>query len=88
MAMIVLTRELVGALLGDVAGRPGVSGWLGQLARARGCPRRDAAPPNEVLLRGLRAGHSVEGLLRVYAKCIEGRNEAAKRRIEQALRDD
>jgi integrase len=34
------------------------------------------------------AGHSVEVLLRVYAKCIEGQNEAAKRRIEQALRDD
>ncbi|QXJ22513.1 tyrosine-type recombinase/integrase [Actinomadura graeca] len=33
------------------------------------------------------AGHSVEVLLRVYAKCIEGQHEAAKRRIEQALRD-
>jgi integrase len=33
------------------------------------------------------AGHSVEVLLRVYAKCIEGQDETAKRRIEQALRD-
>jgi integrase len=32
------------------------------------------------------AGHSVEVLLRVYAKCIEGQDEAAKRRIEEALR--
>ncbi|WP_318836413.1 site-specific integrase [Actinomadura rudentiformis] len=34
------------------------------------------------------AGHSVEVLLRVYAKCIEGQDEAGKRRIEQALRGD
>lgn len=32
------------------------------------------------------AGHSVEVLLRVYAKCIDGQDEAAKRRIEAALR--
>jgi integrase len=28
------------------------------------------------------AGHSVEVLLRVYAKCIAGQQEEAKRRIE------
>ncbi|WP_231335829.1 hypothetical protein [Actinomadura graeca] len=33
------------------------------------------------------AGLSVEVLLRAYVKCIEGQDEAAKRRIEQALRD-
>jgi integrase len=33
------------------------------------------------------AGHSVEVLLRVYAKCIEGQDETAKRRIERALRE-
>jgi integrase len=32
------------------------------------------------------AGHSVNVLLRVYAKCIDGQDEAAKTRIEQALR--
>lgn len=32
------------------------------------------------------AGHSVNVLLRVYAKCLDGRDEAAKR-IEAALRD-
>jgi integrase len=32
------------------------------------------------------AGHSVEVLLRVYAKCIEGQDAEAKRRIEVALR--
>jgi integrase len=32
-----------------------------------------------------RAGHSVEVLLRVYAKCIEGGEEAANRRIDEAL---
>jgi hypothetical protein len=32
-----------------------------------------------------RAGHSVEVLLRVYAKCIDGGEEAASRRIDEAL---
>jgi integrase len=31
------------------------------------------------------AGHSVNVLLRVYAKCLDGQDEAAKHRIEQAL---
>jgi integrase len=31
------------------------------------------------------AGHSVEVLLRVYAKCLDGQQEAAKRRVEAAL---
>jgi hypothetical protein len=31
------------------------------------------------------AGHSVEILLRVYAKCLEGQDEIAKRRIVAAL---
>jgi integrase len=34
------------------------------------------------------AGHSVDVLLRIYAKCIVGQDEAARRRIDQALRDD
>jgi len=29
--------------------------------------------------------HSVEVLLRVYAKCIDGGEEAANRRIDEAL---
>ncbi|GAA3106033.1 tyrosine-type recombinase/integrase [Nonomuraea salmonea] len=33
------------------------------------------------------AGHSVEVLLRIYAKCIVGQDEAARQRIDQALRD-
>jgi integrase len=33
------------------------------------------------------AGHSVEILLRVYAKCLEGQDEIAKRRISAALAD-
>jgi len=33
------------------------------------------------------AGHSVEVLLRVYAKCVEGDDEVALRRIENALRE-
>jgi len=32
------------------------------------------------------AGHSVDVLLRVYAKCIAGQYELAKRRISEALR--
>jgi integrase len=31
------------------------------------------------------AGHSVNVLLKVYAKCLDGQDEAAKRRIEHAL---
>jgi integrase len=31
------------------------------------------------------AGHSVHVLLKVYAKCIEGQDEVARRRIEVAL---
>jgi integrase len=34
------------------------------------------------------AGHSVAVLLRVYAKCIVGQDAAARRRIEDAMRDD
>jgi integrase len=34
------------------------------------------------------AGHSVAVLLRIYAKCIDGQDKAARRRIEDALRDD
>jgi integrase len=34
------------------------------------------------------AGHSVAVLLRVYVRCIAGRDEIAKRRIELALTDD
>jgi integrase len=33
------------------------------------------------------AGHSVEMLLRVYAKCLDGQDEIAKRRIAAALND-
>jgi hypothetical protein len=32
-----------------------------------------------------RAGHSVEVLLRVYAKCVDGGKEIANRRIAEAL---
>lgn len=32
-----------------------------------------------------RAGHGVDVLLRVYAKCIDGQAEVANRRIEKAL---
>jgi hypothetical protein len=32
-----------------------------------------------------RAGHGVDVLLRVYAKCIDGQREIANRRIDDAL---
>jgi hypothetical protein len=35
-----------------------------------------------------RVGHSVDVLLRVYAKCIAVQEEVARRRIDEALRDD
>jgi hypothetical protein len=34
------------------------------------------------------AGHSVDVLLRVYARCLDGGEEAALRRIATALGDD
>ncbi|MFE3451574.1 tyrosine-type recombinase/integrase [Nonomuraea sp. NPDC059194] len=34
------------------------------------------------------AGHSVEVLLRIYAKCVVGQDEAAKRRIAEALKEE
>ncbi len=34
------------------------------------------------------AGHSVDVLLRIYAKCVVGQDELAKRRIVEALRQD
>jgi hypothetical protein len=34
------------------------------------------------------AGHSVDVLLRIYAKCVGGQGELAKRRISEALRQD
>jgi len=34
------------------------------------------------------AGHSVDVLLRIYAKCIAGQDELAKRRIAEALRQE
>jgi hypothetical protein len=34
------------------------------------------------------AGHSVDVLLRIYAKCIAGQDALAKRRISEALRQD
>jgi hypothetical protein len=33
------------------------------------------------------ARHSVDVLLRIYAKCIDGQHELAKRTISEALRD-
>ncbi|HET7326377.1 MAG TPA: hypothetical protein VFJ14_03745, partial [Nocardioidaceae bacterium] len=34
------------------------------------------------------AGHTVAVLLHIYAKCVEGQQDAAKRRIEAALATD
>ena len=34
------------------------------------------------------AGHSVDVLLRIYAKCVVGQDELAKRRISEALQQD
>jgi len=31
------------------------------------------------------AGHSVDVLLRIYAKCVAGQDELAKRRISEAV---
>ena len=44
--------------------------------------RRSPADPGSRV-----AGHSVDVLLRIYAKCLVGQDELAKRRIAEALRD-
>jgi integrase len=41
-------------------------------------------PPAQVAER---AGHSVAILLKIYAKCLDGQDDIAKRRIEEALGD-
>ncbi|GLZ12358.1 hypothetical protein Acsp04_25930 [Actinomadura sp. NBRC 104425] len=51
----------------------GVSLWL-----------NSGVPPTEVAER---AGHSVNVLLRIYAKCIDGQQDRANERIEDALGD-
>jgi integrase len=51
-----------------------LSGWLNV-----------GVPPTQVAKW---AGHSVDVLLRIYAKCIDGQDETAKRRIVEALGDD
>jgi integrase len=33
------------------------------------------------------AGHSVDVLLRVYAKCVAGQEDVLRRRVEEALRE-
>jgi len=56
------------------AGHAGVSLWL------------NAGVSPQDLARW-RAGHSVEVLLRVYAKCLHGGEAIANNRIEAALKD-
>jgi len=41
-------------------------------------------PPAQIAER---AGHSVAILLKIYAKCLDGQDDIAKRRIEEALGD-
>jgi integrase len=74
------TRALTpGQVASPLAGRPydlrhaAVSLWLNA-----GIPAPEVAE---------RAGHSVEVLLRVYAKCLDGAEDTANRRIGSALRD-
>lgn len=51
----------------------------------RACLPGGGVPPTQVAEW---AGHSLEVLLRIYAKCLVGQNELAKRRIIEALRQD
>ncbi|MCA2229651.1 hypothetical protein [Nonomuraea aurantiaca] len=50
--------------------------WIGTTQGIDGLGERDVAE---------RAGHSVDVLLRVYAKCIDGQQEIANKRIGEAL---
>ena len=54
--------------------------------RARTLPLPDSGVcPTQVAEWG---GHSVDVLLRIYAKCVVGQNELAKPRTSEALRQD
>lgn len=59
------------------------SGPRGQVP-IREAPLNAGVPPTQVAAW---AGHSVEVLLRIYAKCIDGQDAIAKRRIAEALRE-
>ena len=68
------------------AARPHVGphvGNEGEAVRARSAAA--GVPPTQVAKW---AGHSVDVLLRIYAKCIDGQDETAKRRITEALCED
>jgi hypothetical protein len=66
--------------------------YASQLARRAymTCAMRASPPGSTAASRPPRspsgAGHSVAVLLKVYAKCIDGQDQMAKRRIENALR--
>ena len=99
-----VTRKLT--QLGIRVNRPGVSGAHHIIAFTPGesasllarrpydlrhaavCTRLNAGVPAPQVAEW--AGHSVDVLLRVYAKCISGQRDEAKRRIEEATcpRDD
>ena len=53
-----------------------------------GCLRRAFLTPFSIQARAQWAGNSVPVLLHVYAKCIAGREEMNRRRIEEAFPDD
>jgi hypothetical protein len=60
---------------------PGMPGWDGGDA-GTGPPHRYRPRSFKVCNRG---GHSLEVLLRVYAKCLDGGEEAANRTIAEAF---
>jgi hypothetical protein len=63
-----------------------VGGWLRMRATAMTCSALNGGVyPTQVAEW---AGHSVDVLLRIYAKCVVGQDELAKRRISEALRQD
>ncbi|GHH72536.1 hypothetical protein GCM10017673_27630 [Streptosporangium violaceochromogenes] len=84
-----------GALGGPVTPRDGVEPFRGRDVRRAGddiAHHVDHAAVSLWLNAGVhapevaeRAGHGVDVLLKVYARCIDGQHEAANRRIVEAL---
>jgi hypothetical protein len=62
--------------------------WSGTWATKMVCLAPDRADAAVARRAADWAGHSVEVLLRIYAKCVVGQDELAKHRISEALRQD
>lgn len=93
MELIVVHDDVGGVGVGGAGGGSGqrstsVSGTSHRLLERDGRDRLGQSPDElaaGVLQVAEWAGHSVEVLLGIYAKCLDGTQDAAQRRIEETL---